>query len=678
MKPRSILVTTALPYANGDLHLGHMVEQIQADIWVRFLKMQGHTCYFVSGDDAHGTAIMLLAEKRGITPEALIDGFHQQRLTEFAGFQIGVDHYHTTHSRENQLLANLIYERLVAKGDITTRSVKQAFDPVKKLFLADRFIKGTCPQCKALDQYGDNCEQCSATYSALELIAPVSVLSGVSPIEKESLHYFFELAHYKTFLQEWTQTPGHLQRAIANKLQEWFNVGLKAWDISRDAPYFGFLIPGTTDKYFYVWLDAPIGYMAAFKHLCAQQHLNFDAYWHKDATTELYHFIGKDIVNFHTLFWPAMLTGADFRTPTAIFTHGYLTVNHAKMSKSRGTFITANTYLNYCQPEYLRYYFAAKLNASVEDIDLNLEDFRVRVNADLIGKVINIASRAASFIHKQFANRLSEQLDDVGLFHTFTSASHDIAHAYETRDYSKAMRLIMELADSANHYVDAQKPWALMKDPVHCHRVQGICTQALNLFRVLMIYLAPVLPEIAKKVTAFFNVQAFTWQDSQVPLLNHTINSYQPLLQRLEEATITLMQNDAIIPVEPVKPAAATINATDDLATMEFISIDDFMKVDLRIAKIVSAEEVPDAAKLIKLQLDIGEERPRQVFAGIKAHFNPLDLIGKYTVMVANLAPRKMRFGLSEGMVIIASKPDGAQLYLIEPQVGAEVGMKVK
>ena len=675
MNSRSILVTTALPYANGDLHLGHMVEQIQADIWVRFLKMQGHTCYFVSGDDAHGTAIMLLAEKLAITSEQLIQTIHQQRLSEFAGFHIGVDHYHTTHSSENQTLANLIYERLLAKGDITTRSVKQAFDPIKNLFLADRFVKGTCPKCKAPDQYGDNCEQCSATYSALDLIEARSVLSGATPIEKESVHYFFELANYSEFLQEWTQAPRHLQSAIANKLQEWFNVGLKAWDISRDAPYFGFLIPGTLDKYFYVWLDAPIGYMAAFKHLSEQKSLNFDAYWGKESSAELYHFIGKDIVNFHALFWPAMLTGADFRTPTAVFTHGYLTVNHAKMSKSRGTFITANTYLKHCQPDYLRYYFAAKLNASVEDIDLNLEDFRVRVNADLIGKVINIASRAASFINKHFDNRLSVALDDEALFQSFTVANTEIASSYETRDYSKAMRLIMDLADSANQYVDAQKPWALMKDPLQHEKVHAVCTQALNLFRVLIIYLKPVLPMIATRVETFFNVQAFTWMDSQTPLLNHTIQIYQPLLQRLEEDTLKLMQNNSITPTEP---AAPIINVVAELPSTEYISIDDFMKVDLRIAKIVSAEEVPDAAKLIKLQLDIGEERPRQVFAGIKAHFNPDDLIGKHTVMVANLAPRKMRFGMSEGMVIVASKPDGAQLYLIEPQIGAEPGMKVK
>lgn len=671
---RQILVTTALPYANGDLHLGHILEQIQADIWVRFLKMQGHQSYLVSGDDAHGTAIMLLAEKRQISPEQLIEDIHARHSQDSIGFQIDFDQYHSTHSTDNEALVQHIYHGLQARGDIQSRTILQAFDPVKHLFLPDRFIKGTCPKCHAPDQYGDNCEQCGATYAPLDLIDAVSVLSGEKPIEKSSVHYFFELSHYSDFLQQWTQTAGHLQPAIANKLQEWFDKGLQAWDISRDAPYFGFPIPNTTDKFFYVWLDAPIGYMSSFKKLCEQKALNFDDFWRENSTAELYHFIGKDIVNFHTLFWPAMLKSAQFRLPTAVYTHGYLTVNNQKMSKSRGTFITAKSYLKHLAPEYLRYYFAAKLNASIEDIDLNLTDFRTRVNADLIGKVVNIASRAASFLNKHFDNRLSAHLDDPALFEQLKEASQPIASAYEQRDYSRAMRHIMELADSANQYIDQQKPWALIKQVEQFDKVHAICSQAINVFRLLILYLKPVLPVMASRAEHFLHIDPLTWQDAERPLCDHRIHVYQPLLQRLEEEAITAMQQDNQSTQAPAPiPAPAAAPETD-----AFISIDDFMKVDLRIAKIVHAEAVPEAAKLIKLQLDIGEEKPRQVFAGIKAAFEPEALIGKYTVMVANLAPRKMRFGLSEGMVIVASKPEGDQLYLIEPQVGAEPGMKVK
>lgn len=671
---RQILVTTALPYANGDLHLGHILEQIQADIWVRFLKMQGHQSYLVSGDDAHGTAIMLLAEKLHLSPEQLIQDIHTRHTQDSLGFQIDFDQYHTTHSADNEALVQHIYQGLQDSGDIQSRTIQQAFDPVKQLFLPDRFIKGTCPKCQAADQYGDNCEQCGATYAPLDLIDAVSVLSGEKPIEKSSVHYFFELSRHSDFLRQWTQTAGHLQPAIANKLQEWFDKGLQAWDISRDAPYFGFPIPNTTDKYFYVWLDAPIGYMASFKKLCEQQSLNFDDFWREGANSELYHFIGKDIVNFHTLFWPAMLNSARFRLPTAVYTHGYLTVNNQKMSKSRGTFITAKSYLKHLAPEFLRYYFAAKLNASIEDIDLNLADFKTRVNADLIGKVVNIASRAASFLNKHFDNRLSATLDEPKLFEQLRDASDSIASAYEQRDYSRAMRHIMELADSANQYIDQQKPWALIKDASQHDKVQAICSQAINLFRLLILYLKPVLPIIAERVETFLQIQPLTWQDAKLPLLDHAIAVYQPLLQRLEEDAIEAMQQDNSTHQTPAAAPAPVLTPEAEA----FISIDDFMKVDLRIAKIVHAEAVPEAAKLIKLQLDIGETRPRQVFAGIKAAFDPETLIGKHTVMVANLAPRKMRFGLSEGMVIVASKPDGDQLYLIEPQAGAEPGMRVK
>lgn len=676
MSSRHILVTTALPYANGDLHLGHLVEQIQADIWVRFLKMQGHCCYFISGDDAHGTPIMLLAEKLNISPEQLVADFHQQRLQESKGFHIGFDHYGTTHSPANQHFAHLIYERLQANGDIQCRTIKQAFDPVKNLFLPDRFIKGTCPKCRTPDQYGDNCEQCSATYSPLDLLDAVSVLSGAKPVEKESQHYFFDLPKYQDFLQQWTQSDQHLHSAIANKLQEWFEAGLQAWDISRDAPYFGFLIPGSEDKYFYVWLDAPIGYISIFHQFCQQQGIDFDRFWQQQASTELYHFIGKDIVNFHALFWPAMLKGANLRLPSAVFTHGYLTVNGQKMSKSRGTFIKVNTYLKHLKAEYLRYYFAAKLNPSVEDIDLNLTDFKARVNADLIGKVVNIASRAASFIHKYFDHHLSAQLDDPALFSQIAQAHTAIADAYEQRDYSKAMRIIMEQADLANQYFDGQKPWALIKDPANHAQVQAICSQAINLFKVLMVYLKPVLPQVVEQAEQFLAIAPLSWADSQHALLNHRINLYQPLLQRIEQEAIDAMTQESQTEVKPIAPTVKP--AVEKPLETDFISIDDFMKVDLRIAKIVQAEAVPEADKLVKLQLDIGEAEPRQVFAGIKAAFAPEDLIGKHTVMVANLAPRKMRFGLSQGMVIVASKPEGDQLYLIEPQAGAEPGMRVK
>lgn len=534
---RKILVTSALPYANGHLHLGHLVEHIQTDIWVRVQRMLGHDCISICGDDAHGTPIMLKAEQLGITPEALTSQMQHSHEQDFLQFGIDYDCYHTTHSEENRELAEMIYTRLQARGDIIKKTISQAYDPVKSIFLPDRYVKGTCPHCKALDQYGDSCEVCGATYSPTDLIDPISAISGAKPIEKESEHYFFDLLRYETFLKNWTHS-GCLQPEVAKKLDEWFATGLKAWDISRDAPYFGFLIPGTSDKYFYVWLDAPIGYMASFKKYCSQANISFDDYWRADSEAELYHFVGKDIVYFHALFWPAMLSGSDHRLPTAIFTHGFLTVNGQKMSKSRGTFIEARRYLEHLNPAYLRYYFAAKLNGRTEDLDLNFDDFVNRINADLVGKVVNIASRCAGFINKRFANRLSATLDAPELYQQVLDARQAIQRAYLDRDYAKAIRQIMECADQINQYIDIQKPWALAKDDAQLPRVQAICTMGLNLFRILMTYLKPVLPMMASQVEIFLNDQPLMWHSVDKPLLNHDIQTFVPLMMRVDVTKI--------------------------------------------------------------------------------------------------------------------------------------------
>lgn len=534
---RKMLVTSALPYANGHLHLGHLVEHIQTDIWVRTHKMLGHECVSVCGDDAHGTPIMLKAEQQGISPEELTALIKQSHEEDFNRFYIDYDSYHTTHSKENQALAEAIYTRLKARGDIVCKTISQAFDPEKKMFLPDRYVKGTCPKCGAEDQYGDNCEACGATYSPTELLNPISAISGAKPIEKESEHYFFDLPRYESLLKEWTRN-GHLQSEVANKLDEWFEAGLKAWDISRDAPYFGFLIPGTTDKYFYVWLDAPIGYMASFKKYCDEQGISFDEFWGEDSKAELYHFVGKDIVYFHALFWPAMLAGSGHRLPTAVFTHGFLTVNGQKMSKSRGTFIEARKYLDHLNPEYLRYYFAAKLNGRVDDLDLNFEDFILRVNSDLVGKVVNIASRCAGFINKRFEQRLAEALPEPELFDEIVSRRDAIVGAYVNRDYAHAVRMIMEAADRVNQYIDTQKPWVLAKDSEMLPKVQGICTQGLNLFRVLMTYLKPVLPKMAEASESFLNIEPLTFNCIDAPLLNHSINPFKPLMTRVEKEKI--------------------------------------------------------------------------------------------------------------------------------------------
>ncbi len=682
--PRKILVTSALPYANGPLHMGHLVEYIQTDIWSRFQKMRGHQCTYVCADDAHGTAISLHAEKLGITPEQSLALIHQERLADFGDFHVAFDNYHTTHSDENRELASSIYLALKEQGYITSRTIVQAFDPEKNMFLADRYIKGECPNCGAKDQYGDNCEVCSATYSPTELKNPYSTLSGATPIEKESQHFFFKLTEFETFLKQWTRS-GTIKDEIANKLAEWLDSGLQDWDISRDAPYFGFEIPGEPGKYFYVWLDAPIGYMAAFKNLCDRtEGLDFDEYWKADSDCEVHHFIGKDIVNFHCLFWPAMLHGSNYRTPTKVSVHGYLTINGEKMSKSRGTFITARTWLNHLNPEYLRYYYAAKLSSRVDDLDLNTADLIQRVNSDLVGKVVNIASRNAGFIAKRFNNTLSATDCAPELTQAFIAAADSIAQSYEDREFGKAMREIMALADRANAWIDEVKPWAVAKEDDKDQMLHDICSTGINLFRLLMIYLQPVLPAMAEKVAAFLNVPALTWQDSQHLLLNHTINAFTPLMTRVEQSKVDALMDEAKALLETL--AAPTTNndttmTEENVTTLaepiaDTIDFNDFAKVDLRIAKIVNAEHVEGADKLLRLTLDVGEGQTRNVFSGIKAAYAPEALIGKHTVMVANLAPRKMKFGMSEGMVLAAG-PGGSDLWILEPHEGAQPGMRV-
>lgn len=670
---RKILVTSALPYANGSIHLGHLVEYIQTDIWVRFQKMRGHECYYVCADDAHGTPIMLRAHNEGITPEQLIAEVSKEHQADFADFAIGFDNYHSTHSEENRQLSNQIYLANRAAGHIESRTISQAYDPVKEMFLPDRFIRGECPKCDAADQYGDSCEVCGSTYDPTELKNPVSAVSGATPITKESEHYFFKLGNFEPLLREWTQGD-HLQAEVGRKLSEWFDSGLQDWDISRDAPYFGFEIPDAPNKFFYVWLDAPIGYLASFKNYCDRSGVDFDEFMRADSPTEMVHFIGKDIIYFHALFWPAMLKGAGFRLPNRIYAHGFLTVDGKKMSKSRGTFIKARTYLNHLNPEYLRYYFAAKLNNTIEDIDLNLEDFQNRINADLVGKVVNIASRCAGFINKRFAGQLSSSLADETLFKQFTDQVESIAKRYDQREFAQAMRDIMALADKANQYIDEQKPWVLAKEEGKDAEVQAVCSMGINLFRLLIAYLKPVLPRTAEQAEAFLNIAPLQWADIATPLLGHTIAAFKPLMTRVEQEKI-----DAIIEeskenmTATVAPAQA---ATNIEPIAEEIQFDDFAKIDLRIAKIVNAEHVEGADKLLKLTLDIGLDN-RQVFAGIKSAYAPEDLIGKLTVMVANLAPRKMRFGLSEGMVLAAG-PGGKDLFILNPDAGALPGMRVK
>ena len=704
---RKILVTSALPYANGSIHLGHLVEYIQTDIWVRFQKMQGNECHYVCADDTHGTPIMLRAEKEGVTPEQLIADVWEEHTRDFKAFHVEFDNYGSTNSDETREFAERIYLRLRDEAMlIEKRSIEQFYDPVKQMFLPDRFIKGECPKCGAKDQYGDNCEACGAAYAPTELKNPYSAVSGAKPELRDSDHYFFKLSAdtCQKFLREWTRS-GALQPEAANKMQEWLGGEgenkLSDWDISRDAPYFGFKIPGTEDKYFYVWLDAPVGYMGSFRQLCSLPSptggrgaggegvpIDFDAFWDKEKAaqekTELYHFIGKDILYFHALFWPAMLQNAGFRTPTKLFAHGFLTVNGEKMSKSRGTFITAKSYVDHIRnTEYLRYYYAAKLNGTMEDLDLNLDDFVAKVNSDLIGKYINIASRCAGFINKRFDGKLGNI--DSSATAEFQSAfkNEEIAHCYEQRDFSRALREIMRLTDVANQYIAEKKPWELVKQVGKDAELHEVCSTALTLFRDLTLYLKPVLPNLAVQVEAFLNIPPLTWNDIGNALpVGHIISTYQHLMTRLDPKLIEVMVAANQESLKPMPESHSQQRHAEHqqhaiAPVAETISIDDFSKVDLRVAKIVNAEHVEGAEKLLKLTLDIGEEKPRTVFAGIKSAYDPEKLKGRLTVMVANLAPRKMKFGLSEGMVLAASG-EAPGLFILSPDEGAQPGMRIK
>ena len=689
---REILVTSALPYANGDIHLGHLVEYIQTDIWVRSMKAQGHKVTYVCADDAHGTAIMLKAEDNGVTPEQQIANVQAAHEADFAKFLINFDNYHSTHSEENREFSELIYRRLRDTGHISTRDVEQLFDPEKQLFLADRFVKGTCPECAATDQYGDNCEVCGTTYDATELKDPYSTLSNATPILKTSKHYFFDLPEFEQFLKDWTRSDNRLQTSVANKLQEWFDAGLTSWDISRDAPYFGFQIPDTPsdepDKYFYVWLDAPVGYMASFQNLCdkragTEEALDFDHYWaqENEHKTEVYHFIGKDIVYFHALFWPAMLAGSELRTPTGVFAHGFLMVNGEKMSKSRGTFIKADTYAEHLHPEYLRYYFASKLSDKVEDINLDLEDFMQKVNSDLVGKVVNIASRSAGFLVKKYDGILTDVCAEPSLLEDITKTGDEIAAAYENREFSRAMRLIMQCADKANEYIDDKKPWALAKVEGAEQEVQDICSVAINIFRQLMVYLAPVLPELTANAKEFLNIDDLSFASRNEWLLGHQINKFKPLMQRIEEKDIAAMveeskaslgvmatstaSQDEKPATKNTQPSAKDVDATTDQE--DYIGIEDFAKVEMKVAHVIACNHVEGADKLLQFTLDVGEVQPRNVFSGISKFYEPEQLQGKKVICVTNLAPRKMKFGISEGMILSSGDPKTGLVVITLP-----------
>lgn len=690
---RKILVTSALPYANGSIHLGHLLEHIQTDIWTRFQRMRGHTCYSVCADDAHGTPVMLKAQQLGITPEQMVAQTRDEHHQDLIDFGVNYDNYHVTHSDENKELCEMVYNRLDDAGYISKRVISQLYDPEKEMFLPDRFVQGTCPKCNAQDQNGDSCDVCSATYDPTELINPRSVVSGAEPVLRDSEHYFFDLPQFQDMLQDWLQS-GAVQPEIANKLKEWFEEGMHQWDISRDAPYFGFEIPNAPGKFFYVWVDAPVGYMASFKNLCNRSEINFDEYWDKDSSAELYHFIGKDITYFHCLFWPAMLEGAGLRKPTAVNVHGFVTVNGAKMSKSKGTFIKGRTYLDHLNPEYLRYYFASKLSDAVSDIDLSFEDFAQKVNSDLVGKVVNIASRCASFITKRFDGKLSKNVLEPELVTEFYQAEASIAQAFEKRQYHKAIREIMALADKANQFIDSNAPWVTIKDDSKQQFTHDVCSLGINLFRILVVYLKPVVPTLAAQSEAFLNDE-LTWESSQNVLTDHAINKFKALMQRVDMDKVGAMIEDSkenLAVIEQQETQQETQPKAQPEAQPEIfpnqnspitqdpiadtISFEDFAKIDLRIARIVKAEHVEKANKLLRLELDLGGET-RQVFAGIKSAYQPEDLEGKLTVMVANLAPRKMRFGMSEGMVLAAG-PGGEEIWILEPHEGAQPGMKVK
>jgi methionyl-tRNA synthetase len=660
--PRRILVTSALPYANGPTHLGHMTEVVQCDIWVRYMKLAGHDCIYVCADDTHGTPIMLKAQSEGLAPEQLIERVGAERRRDFAAFGIGFDNYYTTHSEENRRLTVRMYQALVAAGHITRRAVRQAYDEKAGMFLPDRYVKGTCPICRAPDQYGDSCENCSGTYTPLELIDAVSVVTGTPPVARESEHIFFKLGDFGPMLRRWTRS-GALQPEVANKLDEWFEAGLRDWDVSRDAPYFGFEIPDAPGKYFYVWLDAPVGYMASFANLCARRGLDFDAYWSAGSEAELHHFIGKDILYFHSLFWPATLEGAGFRKPTAIHAHGFLTVNGEKMSKSRGTFVTAERYLAALPPEYFRYFLAAKLGPGLVDVDLNFEEFATRINAELVGKLVNIASRCASFIQRGHGGRLAAELPEPALYREFVDAGIGIGEAWEALEYAAAVREIMALADRANLYIDRQKPWLAAKDPARAAEVQAVCTQGLNLFRALMVFLKPVLPQTAERAEAFLGAPVRRWQDIETPLTGTVIGEYQPLATRVDPAALQKLVETPMTE----QPAAAERGET--------ITAEEFARIDLRVARIEAATLVEGADRLLQLTVDLGDGGRRTIFAGIRSAYAPEQLVGRHIVVVANMKPRKLRFGVSEGMALAAGDDDG--LFLIAPDTGAAAGMKV-
>jgi len=679
---RRILVTSALPYANGSIHLGHLLEHIQTDIWVRFQRLRGHQCYSVCADDAHGTPVMLKAQELGITPEQMVEQTRAEHHQDLQDFLVNYDNYYVTHSPENKELCELVYNRLNENGYISKRTISQLFDPEKEMFLPDRFVKGTCPKCGSEDQNGDSCDVCGATYSPTEVKNPRSVVSGATPVLRDSEHYFFDLPKFEAMLKDWIRS-GAIQNEMANKLEEWFEQGLQQWDISRDAPYFGFEIPNAPGKFFYVWVDAPVGYMASFKNYAQKHGINDAEFWETGNDTELYHFIGKDITYFHCLFWPAMLEGAGFRKPTGVNIHGFVTVNGAKMSKSKGTFIKGRTYLEHLNPEYLRYYFASKLNDSVTDIDLNFEDFVQKVNADLVGKVVNIASRCAGFITKKFDGTLSNNIENPALLEEFQLAETAIAQAIEDRHYHKAIRDIMALADKANQYIDAQAPWVTIKDENKQTLTHDVCSMGIHLFRILMIYLTPVLPKLSQDAQVFLNDE-FTWDAIQDIKLGHSINKFKAMIQRVDGDKVSAMVEASKEHLKATGDASPSVTSSKSEVKKEAeiepiadtINFDDFAKIDLRIAKIVHAEAVEKADKLLRLELDIGSEQ-RQVFAGIKSAYKAEDLIGKHTVMVANLAPRKMRFGMSEGMVLAAG-PGGEDIYILEPHNGATPGMRVK
>jgi methionyl-tRNA synthetase len=671
---RRLLITAALPYANGSIHLGHMLEYIQTDIWTRFQRSRGHEVWFAWADDAHGTPIMLHAEKRGMSAEALIEEMSVEHQRDFADFGISHDNFSSTHSATNKALVERIWERLQSSGAVRTRVIEQFFDPERNMFLPDRFIRGQCPKCGAVDQYGDSCEVCGATYDPTELVDPRSALSGATPVMKSTEHFFVALETFRDSLKRWVRS-GALQDEVANKLEEWFGDTLRDWDVTRDAPYFGFPIPGQTDKYFYVWLDAPVGYLASFMEICKREGLDFEEWLKPGSDTEMHHFIGKDIIYFHCLFWPAMLEGAGMRRPTGVYAHGFLTVNGAKMSKSRGTFIKARTWLDELHPDTLRYYFAAKLGSGLADIDLNLEDFKARVNSDLVGKLVNIASRSAGFIHKFGGGRLARALPEPALYQRFVDAHEAIAGEFEARNFQMAIRRIMALADEANRYIDEHKPWVLAKEEGREAEVLAICTQGINLFRAMMIWLAPVIPQTAAAAADFLDCRLDRFDDVHEPLLDHSIKPFKALLRRVEPEQLERLMEASMESLEQTGQSVQASSGKSDKEESAMIEFPEFARVDLRVARIAKAELVDGADKLLRLELDLGHET-RQVFAGIRGHYDPAELEGRLTVMVANLAPRKMRFGVSQGMVLAASE-GGGQPYLLSPDSGAEPGMKV-